>query len=156
MIQRIQTIWLFLASVALFGLFFLPTLQLSNTDGVARSIRLTGAYDTAGAQVVQAQSFILLTVVGVIVALIPLVLIFFYKNRKQQMAFCYLTIVAILAFSFWLAQTAKNVAGNVEPGIQNFGIGAVLPSLAVIFMILAAKGIRNDQKLVRSADRLRG
>lgn len=155
MIQRIQTVWLLFASLALFGLFVFPSLQLHSLDGTARSILVTGVYDSVGGQQVQTQAFTLLTICTVIVALLPLVLIFFYKTRKKQTIFCYLVILVIIAYGYWLAQTAKAVPGSVISGITDFGIGAVLPSLAIVFVLLAARGIRHDEKLVRSSDRLR-
>jgi Na+/melibiose symporter-like transporter len=155
MIQRIQTIWLILASLALFAMFIFPTLQLSSVDGSARQIYVTGVQDSIGANKVQTEGFTLLTIGAVIVALFPLLVIWFYRDRKKQTLLCYLTIVIIISFGFWLSQTAKAVAGSVTPGIGNFGIGAMLPSLSIIFILLAARGIRNDEKLVRSSERLR-
>jgi Domain of unknown function (DUF4293) len=35
------------------------------------------------------------------------------------------------------------------------GLGAILPLLAVVFALLARKGVVADDRLVRSADRLR-
>jgi hypothetical protein len=52
-------------------------------------------------------------------------------------------------------QTAKSVLGNVTLELGNYGIGVILPSLAILFIILALRGIRKDEMLVRSADRLR-
>lgn len=37
----------------------------------------------------------------------------------------------------------------------NYGIGSVLPVAAIILLIIAISGIRKDEKLVRSVDRLR-
>jgi hypothetical protein len=155
MIQRIQSLWLLLASLAIFALFLFPSLQLHLADGAARSIKVTGVYETRAGQLVQTESFILLTIATVIVALLPLVVIFFYKDRKVQTLFCYLVIVILIGYGYWLARAAKGVPGNVISGIGDFGIGAILPSLSIIFVLLARNGIRNDEKLVRSADRLR-
>jgi hypothetical protein len=155
MLQRVQTIWLFFATAAIFSLFLFPYLQVLNADGSARALKVTGVYEQINGQVVQTQPFLALTVATVILGLLPFVIIFFYRNRKRQINICYLTIVAILGYSFWLVQTAKNVLGNITLQMGNYGIGVILPSLAILFIILALRGIRNDEKLVRSADRLR-
>lgn len=71
------------------------------------------------------------------------------------MILCYLSIAGILGFSFWLVQTAKEVLGNITLRTENYGLGVILPSLAVLFIILALRGIRHDEKMIKSADRLR-
>jgi len=155
MLQRIQTIWLFLAGVSIFLLFLFPYLQILNANGTAKVIQVTGVFENIGGQVVSTRGFTGLTIATVLLGLLPFLVIFFYANRKRQIALCYVTIVAILGFSFWLVQTAKSVIGDIQLQIQNYGIGIILPSLSVLFIILALRGIRNDEKLIKSADRLR-
>lgn len=155
MLQRVQTVWLFFATAALFSLFLFPYLQLLNTDGTAKAIKVTGVYQDINGQVVQTEPFMALTIVTVILGLLPFAIIFFYRNRKKQINMCYAAIVAILGFAFWLVQTAKQVLGDFTLQLENYGIGVILPSLAILFIILALRGIRKDEKLVRSADRLR-
>lgn len=155
MLQRVQTIWLFFASLALFSLFLFPYIQFLNAGGSAKVLKVTGVYENVGGQVVQIQPFLFLTIATVILGLLPFVIVFFYRNRKRQIAICYLTIVAILGFSFWMVQTAKQIIGDVTLQIENYGVGVLLPSIAILFIILAVRGIRHDEKLIKSADRLR-
>ena len=155
MIQRVQTIWLFLASLALFCLFLVPYLQIIKPDGTAQAIKVTGVYEQINNIPVKTQEFLGFTVLTVIVALLPLLVVFFYRDRKKQIVLSYLVIVAIIGLGFWLAQTAKGIVGDIKLDIPNYGIGVLLPSVAIIFMILALKGIRRDEKLIKSADRLR-
>ena len=155
MLQRVQTIWLFFATAAIFCLFLFPYLQVIDTDGSAKALKVSGVYQNINGQVVQTEPFLALTIATVILGLLPFVIIFFFRNRKKQINICYLTILAILGYSFWLVQTAKNTLGNVTLELGNYGIGVILPSLAILFIILALRGIRKDDKLVRSADRLR-
>jgi succinate-acetate transporter protein len=54
-----------------------------------------------------------------------------------------------------MVQTAKQVLGNITLQTENYGLGVILPSLSVLFVILALRGIRNDEKLIKSAERLR-
>jgi hypothetical protein len=155
MIQRIQSVWLFLAGLSILALFLFPYLQLMNADGTGKAVMITGMHENINGQAVQTESFTTLTIATVIVALVPWATIFFFRDRKRQIAMCYLAIILILGYSFWLVQVAKQAAGNVTLGIQNYGLGIVMPSLAIFFIILALRGIRRDEKLVRSADRLR-
>ena len=155
MLQRVQTIWLFFATAALFCLFLFPYIQVLNADGTAKALKVTGVYQNMGGQVVQTEPFLPLTIATVLVGLLPFVIIFFYQNRKKQIMICYLSILAILGYSFWLVQTARQVLGNITLQVDNYGIGVILPSLAILFIILALRGIRNDEKLIKSVDRLR-
>jgi Domain of unknown function (DUF4293) len=155
MLQRVQTIWLFFATAALFSLFLFPYIQVLNPDGTAKALKVTGVYQSIGGQVVQTEPFLGLTIATVLVGLLPFVIIFFYRNRKKQILVCYLSILALLGYSFWLVQTARKVLGNITLQVDNYGIGVILPSLAILFIILALRGIRNDEKLIKSADRLR-
>ncbi|MGV8878022.1 MAG: DUF4293 domain-containing protein [Sphingobacteriaceae bacterium] len=155
MIQRLQSIYLLLASLALFALFLFPIAHDVIIDNIPKTIKLTGMYEIINGQEVQTTSFIILNIAAVIIALLPLVVIFFYKKRKRQLSMCYGTVLAIIGMSFWVAQTIKNVVAGASITANNYSIGALLPSIAIIMMIFAIKGIRNDEKLIRSADRLR-
>jgi predicted permease len=156
MIQRIQTIWLFLASLAFFALFLFPYVQILNPNGSARAIKISGIYESAGEQVVRTQEFLGLTIATAIIGLLPLIIIAFYLNRKKQIALCYITIAVILGFTFWLLKVTKEITADIQLKPENYGIGILLPSLAILFIIFAIKGIRNDEKLIRSTERLRG
>ncbi|MFD1631658.1 DUF4293 domain-containing protein [Pseudopedobacter beijingensis] len=153
MIQRIQSVYLLLASLALFALFIFPLANVLDASG-AKRIRITGVYEIAENGLVQKESFLLLTIATVVLALIPLVLIFLYKNRKQQMLFVYLTAGLVIGYSYWLSTLLKS-ATVVSLQASDYGIGIGLSSVAVLFLILAARGIKRDDQLVRSADRLR-
>jgi hypothetical protein len=155
MLQRIQSIYLLFASLVLFSLFLFPLVHNVYVDGVVSTIKVTGIYqDVNGAQA-HTQSFIALIAATAIVAILPLILIFLYKNRKQQILLCYVYIFIIFGYSFWIAQAVKSATGGAELTTNNFGIGALLSSISVVLMIMAAKAIQRDEKLVKSADRLR-
>jgi len=155
MIQRIQSIWLFLATACIFSLFLFPYLQILNADGSASLIKVTGVYQSIAGQQVQTEPFLALTIATVVLALIPFLIIFLFKDRKKQVMLSYLAIVLVIGFSFWLVQTAKGVLGSVQLSAENYGIGSMLPSIAIIFIILAIRGMKKDDRLIKSADRLR-
>lgn len=155
MLQRIQTIWLFLASTALFSLLLFPTMHWMDATGKSEMAKINGVYESINGQLVQTQPFTLLSIFCVLLALIPFIIIFFYQDRKLQIKLAYLSIVAVLAFSFWLAQSIKQITNIQSFNANNYGIGALLPSLAILFIILAIRAIRKDENLIRSADRLR-
>ena len=155
MLQRIQSVWLLLATICIFALFLFPYLQSVNTGSGFKSVKATGIYESVGGQVVQTEGFLGITIATVVLGLIPFAAIFLYKNRKRQLMICYLAILLILGYTFWLVQTAKSYIGSVTLQWENYGIGILLPSLAVLFTILAIRGIKRDEKLIKSAERLR-
>jgi hypothetical protein len=155
MIQRIQSIYLFLASLVIFALFLFPLVHNVYVGGVPSTIKITGIYQNVSGVQAHTESFIALIAATAVVAIIPLILIFLYKNRKQQAMWCYAYIVVIFGYSFWMAQTVKSYTGSVALNTNNFGIGALLSSISIILVLLAAKAIQRDEKLIKSADRLR-
>ena len=155
MIQRVQSIYLFLASLALFSLYLFTIANNVYIDNVPTSIKVTGlVQDVNGAQQ-QTQSFVALTAATAVVALLPLVIIFLFRNRKLQVTLAYSAILVIIGHSFWMAQTVKNAVGAITLNTSNFGVGLFLSPIAILLMIFAIKAIKRDEALIKSADRLR-
>jgi hypothetical protein len=155
MLQRIQSIYLLLAGLVIFGLFLFPVAHNIYINTISSTIKVTGVYQDSGGRQAQMQTFTALIAATAIVGIIPFVLIFLYKNRKQQILYCYLYIVAIIGYSFWMVQTVKSAVGPITLTTSNFGIGALLSSISIVLVIMAVKGIQRDEKLIKSADRLR-
>ncbi len=62
----------------------------------------------------------------------------------------------VFGSSVWMAKTVKKAVGEgVQLGTKTMGIGLFLTSISIIMLLLAVKSIKNDDKLVKSADRLR-
>ena len=155
MLQRIQSVYLLLASLALFSLFLFPLVHNVYVNDKPVTIMVTGVFQDANGHQEHTDFFVALAVATGIVAFIPLALIFLFKNRKQQVTFCYVTILVIIGYSFWMAQAAKKVMGDILIDTHNWGIGLLLSTISILFMIFAIKAIQRDEKLVKSADRLR-
>ena len=137
MIQRIQTIWLLLAAVCVFLTLQFSTYFGTNKDLIPSSF-LNGL-DTL--------PLIFATLATGIVALVS---IFLYKNRKQQLRFTLLGIVLQLVLMFLYYREIQTYVGK-----GNFSISAILHAAVLLFFILAAQGIRSDDKLIKDSNRLR-
>ncbi len=136
MIQRIQTIWLLLAAAASFG-----SLKLSFYSGKKDTVlfeELTGS--TGG---------FLLLILSVAVALLSVVSIFLFKNRKLQMRLALAGLVVQLAVLFFYFQQAATFTEG------NYTLTSIFSFVIPVFLILAVMGIRKDEKLIKSMDRLR-
>jgi len=155
MLQRIQSIYLLFAGLLIWALFLFPLVHNIYINGVPSTIGVTGVYQDVNGRQTHTQTFVALIAATAIVGALSFILIFLYKNRKQQMALCYGYIVVVIGHYFWMVQTVKSFAGDVELSTKNFGIGALLSSISIVLVLLAAKAVQRDEKLVRSADRLR-
>lgn len=110
------------------------------------------AWPTFGAGAVSAGSgSILITIVTAFIVVGTLINIFNFKVRKKQL---WITIALLFAsllniFLYWW----QSGVPPFESG--NYSLGAVLSLAIPVLLFLAARGIRKDEKLVKSADRLR-
>ena len=157
MIQRIQTLWLLLSSAVILALFLFPYLQFTDSEGIGRALKVTGEYQAAGSEAVRTSPHILQTITVLILAALPLYTLFQYKKRKVQTRVIDVTIIALLLFGVGLYVSASGAleAVNHQLSANNIGVGFFLIPIAVILLLMARSGIRKDEKLIRSADRLR-
>lgn len=157
MIQRIQSVWLLLSAIVILGLFIFPYLSYIDLVGLGKKLLVTGSYAAVNNESVKQESFILQPIATAILGFVPIFSIFQYKNRKRQLALIFIEIVLICLFSIWLYITSTNTLSSISQsfGAQNIGVGFFLLPVSVIFLAMAIGGIRKDEKLIKSADRLR-
>jgi len=152
MIQRIQTIWLLLAAVTISCLLFIPMVT-ATAGSIEYHILSTGLYQETANVTKQIEANLPLMITTIVVAIFSIIIIFNFKNRTNQKRLIMLNVVFIIGLSFWCSQYAKKIPGGLDTA--NFNIGMFLPVIAIFFCVLAMRGINNDEKLIRSADRLR-
>jgi len=157
MLQRIQTIWLLLASLIILGLFLFPYVSYIDLVGLGKMILVSGEYGAVNNELVKQEGFILQIIGTIVLALIPLVIIFQYKNRKLQIKLIYVEIVLIFLFGVWLYFSASQTLSLINQSVdsKNIGVGIFLLPISIVFLCMALAGIRKDEKLIKSADRLR-
>lgn len=157
MIQRIQTVWLFLSGFVLLGLFIFPYVNPTDLVGLGKRIYVSGVYSSANNIVERQESYMLQAVLTVLLSIFPIFIIFKFKNRKQQLLLIYIQIVLIVLLGAWMFTSANNVlaTNNQSLGADNIGVGFFLLPLSIILLAMAIGGIRKDEKLIKSAERLR-
>jgi hypothetical protein len=156
MIQRLQSVYLFLAFLSGLILYFFPiawyygelnTLEFfvcRITDHVPSNTALFGS------------KFLLpLSLLNLICTLFSLILIFLYKNLNRQYKLVRLNILLVIIYIGVVFFFYSDKIGNTVNVPAQFGFGAFLPLITLIFLILAMRGINSDIKLLRSVDRLR-
>lgn len=157
MIQRIQTIWLLLASVLMFALFLFPYLQFAGADGLGQALKVSGTYGIVDGQPVRIANSWLLAAATILIGLFPLYIVFQFKNRKKQINLIRLAMLAVVLLGGWFyfnVDQAMTAAGQTL-AVANIGVGFFLLPLVLILFWMASSAIQKDEKLVRSADRLR-
>lgn len=148
MIQRIQTVYLLLTTVI--AVLFLSGDIILFENG--RSLMLTGY--APGGEGTQPEPILPLTVLLLIIPFLSLILIFLYKKRKLQMKLTILLIFTILLTVAMIGYFAWNLSRASSTDIV-FTYKMILPLLMLIFSVLAYAGIKKDEEIVRSYDRLR-
>jgi len=160
MIQRKQTLFL-LAAALLCGLSFLLPIASYDSQGTGQRYALmtSHVYDPVNAVTVGDASLKYpIYVVYAILGVALLVDIFLYKNRKRQLmilrsAFLFGGLLVVLQLVTHQSTAAYLGTGrHLEPA---FGPVMFFPIGILILMFLAERGIKQDEELVKSMDRLR-
>jgi hypothetical protein len=138
MIQRQQTLWLLLATLAALLTFMFPFVTgKAMLNNVESDISIKAG-----------SNFFILILTGASLVLSTLT-IFLYKNRKQQIQLCLVGIViATGIIVLYILQLNKLTKSTLA-------LAGLLPFLILIGYYLAFRNIRKDEKLVKSLDKLR-
>lgn len=125
MLQRIQTVFMLLAFIALiFSAYFSFE---TTTDLYALGLGLSG--------------------------IVVLITIFLFKNRPLQVKLNYLVILLILILSGLSFYRSGIVSG--ERSLSEKDIEWLIPLVSIVFLLTANKYIKRDEALVKSIDRIR-
>ena len=139
MIQRLQTVYMLLAVIIISLLFLLPFSNASITNSGPFVDGDLDVYDNIS---------LLSSVIAI--ALSGLINIFLYKNRRTQMLITIVltllsieTVTLALVFTFTAAVSAS------------VSVGIFIPLVSIVLFMLAYRGIKKDDELVKSSNRLR-
>lgn len=164
MIQRIQSIFLLLTALVLIATLFFPIWSEVSGESMERAIlnvyelRFEKVNDdgTRG-ELYNVKSTFYISIFMFVGAAIALFAIFQYKNRLRQIqlgALNSLVVGGSIIFTWFVyINKAELLVDATKQG--DFGIGFYLPLVALLLNSFANRFIRKDEKLVRSADRLR-
>ncbi len=152
MLQRVQTIYLLIAALIL-GCFVIFPIAVLVDD----KLKVT---DLELLKTVYDKDFIFLNYIIVIkfitwlIIMLILVTIILFKKRNAQMALCFLNIILLVVLvvaTFFILYHNSSVSGYKI----YYKMPVVFPVISSLFIFLAYKGIRKDELLVKSYDRLR-
>lgn len=158
MLQRIQTVYLSFAILALALVFAFPMAQFLSENG-AWEFSVTGLKDfvPGGAPLLNPMIFLPLPVVNIATILLLGFSISAFRRRTFQIRLInfgiLLCILEIAAVFFAYVPLVQKHTGIVPDYTKGFGVYLLLAAL--VFEVLAMRAVKRDEKLVRSADRLR-
>jgi hypothetical protein len=155
MIQRIQSIYLLLAALCS-GLLLAAPLYNIETATATYQLFLGGLVQTNPEDTILTSQPAILAV-GFLLTLFPIIILFLYEKRPMQMRLAASAMMANTAMLLLLVGIVnKSLEHITELHVkETYGVGLILPALSIVFLFLANKAIRKDDKLIRSADRLR-
>ncbi len=146
MIQRIQTVFLFLSVVLTGVLIFVPIALFKVGDEIVKLSVLN----------FENQPNVLpLLILAILMMLVPCVTIFLFKKRELQLKLSSLNVFlnAVfcgLIFLFYVDKMQEILSVNAS-----YVFGAYVPLINMVLSVLAMRWIRKDIELIKSVDRLR-
>ncbi|WP_207433794.1 DUF4293 domain-containing protein [Sabulibacter ruber] len=155
MIQRIQSVFLFLIVVAMVTMFFVPIWSKTNpADGQEY---ILNAYKLGPANGAATNNTIVIAILAGVAALIALYEIFQYKSRLTQMKLGLLNslvMAALMGCAFYFSSyVGEDLVKTDQEG--EYMSGFYFPAVGLLLNVLANRFIKRDEDLVRSMDRLR-
>lgn len=150
MIQRKQTVFLFLALLATIACLCLPVGSFE-PQGMGTENQLMNLWinETNGGR-----NFSVWALFAILLVTCPIntFAIFDYHNRKRQARFCMFSMLMIIGWYIVYGVFSQ----VLMPGFTfHVGFAACLPLIAFILLWLARRSILADEALVRAADRIR-
>jgi Domain of unknown function (DUF4293) len=137
MIQRIQSVWLLVASVVTF-----LTLKFSFYSG-------TYLPDNQYHQLNGTTGNTILMITTIALGVLTLMTLFLFKTRVIQLRLCIAGILLDLLLLFLYYRAIQDFTRG------EYAITAALHILIIVALLFAANGINKDEKLIKDSDRLR-
>lgn len=137
MIQRIQSLFLLIVIALAALLFFIPVFTTT----------AAGATNSENYYITDSNG---LLIVNSAIIILSLATILTFKKREWQKKMCNLNLILICVLTGLLFFLADSMGKGVH-----YVVGSYFPLLMLVFTFFAMRGIKKDDQLVRSADRLR-
>ncbi len=144
MIQRIQTVYLFIAILVSSVLTFFFNLWV-DIDGV-----IVYAFDLITNE---SWSVKMIPILFALSSVFSLITILKFKKRQTQFVLGRLNILINLFVLGLLVYHLQSLSG--ETFVSEKGIGSAFPLIIIILLVMANRAIKKDEDLVKSVDRLR-
>lgn len=158
MIQRVQTIFLFLVAVAM-GLTIGMELWLQVVPDSSETYTLSAfsmQHLSSSGEVLSSNSTWYLATLAAFVGFLAIISIFQYRSRARQMMINMINslfMVGIVVIVFLTTSGVNTEIGAADNGTYKIGFWAIL--VAMVCNMLANRFIKKDEALVKSVERIR-
>jgi hypothetical protein len=156
MIQRIQTLFLFLVFALSLAAFFFPVANFLSSPVYTIELSALGIKEYTDYDVIWPNTILLAAVLG-LTGLIAFITIFLFKRRMLQIRLIrfdlLLNIIYLALIFFYYVPELETITQTYAEYISEPGI--YFPIVSTLLLVLANRFIMKDEKLIRSADRLR-
>lgn len=153
MLQRIQTVFLIIATIFLEFMLFMPISKVVRpVDEVVFSLGFSGLKSAKGAEV--AFSSYPLSILIILCITLCIVTIFLFKKRMLQIRLSVANSILLLGLqglAFYYVKVAEAILG----GDGSYTLIFIFPLVSAILVFLALRAIVRDEALVQSVNRLR-
>ncbi len=157
MIQRIQSAYLLVSVILTFLFAFLSFASFEVNDNVY-FMKVMGLYYQDTSEVLFEAPNMSLSAVVFFSILLSISAVFNFKKRSVQIQLVTLAIIAQLAsvglVLFAISTLPVGILEGTMPQV-NYTFASFLPIAAVVFLVLALRGIKKDEKLIKSLNRIR-
>lgn len=153
MIQRVQTLFLLVATILSALVVFVPISEMMLPNGDVAKLYSTGLKNLNSSEVLY-QTFPIL-ILGLATSLLSLITIFIYQRRTIQMRLCVYNILLLLFMAILFAYYYFDIRNKLEVQMHSFSYTLVIPLVNIILIFQAFRAIRRDDLLIKSYDRLR-
>ncbi len=152
MIQRIQTVYLFIGFLLMLFVMFKPLAIMPEANQTLEPF----FYKTVIEGRDVSKTVFPLGLVAFLSASLNLLAIFFFKNNKQRLIQIRITTLSmLLAIGFYIAFGLYFYFLDFQPQSTEFSYTLIFPALAAVLDFMAISAIKKDIEKVKSADRLR-
>lgn len=157
MLQRKQTLFLLLAALCGVLTFLFPVDTFTRGTQVM-VFRTYGIFNAEGIPMTDGTMKVPLAILLGALSAMLVVIALLYRNRPRQLRLARLAALLLLAVQAAVFITDNSLRaylgqeGRVE---HSYGVSFFLPIVMIVLVMLAANGIKKDEELVKSMDRLR-
>jgi hypothetical protein len=131
-----QSLWLLLAALAAMVSLKFPFYIGTNASGRV-------SYSLTGTETIP------IIIATVVISTLCLVSIFLFKSRPVQLKLCLIGLLAeVVLILLYQNESSGFTAGG-------YALSSILQPCIMLFLLLAIRGIRNDEKLIRDSERFR-
>ena len=154
MLQRIQTVYLAFVIIGCIIISMFSLFSVTVTDGIYQLSVIKTSFLSQSKTTDLSFNFPLM-IINALVALITLVTIVRYNDRKLQVKMINIVLLLVVIFIGVLILDYRQLADLSGSANSSINPVLIIVPIHIVLLLLARNAIKKDEALVRSADRLR-